>query len=139
VPSGPVSFTGSGNPPAADATTPNSFVYLDLPARVNYGDFNAGVFSDVGPFPEGMTGRNVFRGPGYWNVDAGLYKRIRFTEKYSLQLRLETFNVFNHANLFYDPNQLDASTFNFISARRGVFPSGNVERRNVQLAVKFVF
>jgi hypothetical protein len=138
VPSSPVSFTGSGNPPAADATTPNSFVYLNLPARVDFTNSTAGV-SDVGPYPDGMTGRNAFRGPGYWNVDAGLYKRIRFSEKYSLQLRLETFNVFNHANLFYDPNQLDASTFNFISARRGVFPSGNIERRNVQLAAKFVF
>ena len=138
VPSGAVSFTGSGNPPAADATTPNSFVYIDLPARVDFNNPVAGV-SDVGPFPDGMTGRNVFRGPGYWNVDAGLYKRIRFSEKYNLQLRLEAFNVFNHANLFFDPNQLDASTFNFVSARRGVFPSGNVERRNVQLAVKFNF
>ena len=138
LPSGAVSFTGGGNPPAADATTPNSFVYIDLPARVDYTNADAG-FSDVGPFPEGMTRRNAFRGPGYWNVDGGLYKRIRFSEKYSLQLRMEAFNVFNHANLFYDPNQLDASTFNFISARRGVFPSGNVERRNVQLAVKFIF
>jgi hypothetical protein len=138
VPSGAVSFTGSGDPRAADATTPNSFVYIDLPARVDFNNSTATV-SDVGPFPAGMTRRNAFRGPGYWNVDAGLYKRIRFTEKYSLQLRLETFNVFNHANLFFDPNQLDASTFSFVSARRGVFPSGNLERRNVQLAVKFIF
>jgi hypothetical protein len=138
LPSGTVSFTGNGNPPAADATTPNSFVYINLPARVDFNNALAGV-SDVGPFPAGMTGRNAFRGPGYWNVDGGLYKRIRFTEKYSLQLRLEAFNVFNHANLFFDPNQLDASTFNFVSARRGVFPSGNFERRNVQLAAKFVF
>ncbi|HWW76123.1 MAG TPA: hypothetical protein VNZ44_12035, partial [Pyrinomonadaceae bacterium] len=92
-----------------------------------------------GPFPAAMTARNAFRGPGYWNVDAGLYKRIRFSERYSLQLRLEAFNVLNHANLFFDPNQLDASGFDFVSARRGVFPSGNLERRNVQLAAKFIF
>ena len=138
VPSSAVSFTGSGNPPAADATTPNSFVYINLPARVDFTNPTAGI-SDVAPYPAGMTARNAFRGPGYWNVDAGLYKRIRFSEKYSLQLRLETFNLFNHANLFYDPNQLDASGFNFVSARRGVFPSGNIERRNVQLAAKFIF
>jgi hypothetical protein len=138
LPSGPVNFNGSGNPPAADATTPNSFVYVNLPARVDYTNPVAG-FSDVGPFPAGMTARNAFRGPGYWNFDAGLYKRFRLGERYSLQLRLEAFNVFNHANLFFDPNQLDASTFDFISARKGVFPSGNIERRNVQLAVKFLF
>ncbi len=138
APSSAVNFTGSGNPPAADATTPNSFVYINLPTRIDFLNTAAGV-SDVGPFPAEMTRRNAFRGPGYWNVDGGLYKRIRFSEKYSLQLRLEAFNVFNHANLFFDPNQLDASGFNFVSARRGVFPSGNIERRNVQLAAKFNF
>jgi hypothetical protein len=138
VPSAAVSLSGSGSPPAADATTPNSFVYIALPPRVDYNNPLAGV-SDVGPFPAAMTRRNAFRGPGYWNVDAGLYKRIRFSERYSLQLRLEAFNVLNHANLFFDPNQLDASGFDFVSARRGVFPSGNIERRNVQLAAKFIF
>ena len=93
----------------------------------------------VGPFPAEMTRRNAFRGPGYWNMDAGLYKRIRFSEKYSLQLRLEAFNVFNHANLFVDVNNLDASGTTAVTALRGVFPSGNLERRNVQLAAKFVF
>ena len=29
--------------------------------------------------------------------------------------------------------------YNAITALRGVFPSGNLERRNVQLAAKFVF
>jgi hypothetical protein len=93
----------------------------------------------VGPFPAEMTRRNAFRGPGYWNVDTGLYKRIRFTERYSLQLRLEAFDVFNHANLFIDPNNLDASGTSTINAQRGIFTSGNYERRNVQLAAKFIF
>jgi len=102
----------------------------------------------VGPFPEDMSRRNAFRGPGFWNMDMGLYKRIKFNEKYSMQLRLEAFNVFNHSNLFIAPGSLDISGFtdaagnptaSFITANRGVFTSGNLERRNVQLAVKFIF
>jgi hypothetical protein len=56
-----------------------------------------------------------------------------------MQLRLEAFNVFNHSNLQIVNANLDASGTNVITAQRGVFPSGNLERRNVQLAAKFVF
>ena len=137
----------NSNPP--DTGDANSFTLANLgsfrtsggavinPALPNsrITNYNVGPYANQGQW----TARNAFTGPGLWNIDLGLYKRIRFTERYSLQLRAEAFNVFNHANLFYDPNQLDASTFNFVSARRGVFPSGNFERRNVQLAAKFIF
>ena len=142
VPGGPLSFKGSGNPPTSvdgnGDPVANSFDYLALPPSVVFRNplTNNGA---VGPFPAEMTRRNAFRGPGYWNMDAGLYKRVRFNEKYSLQLRFEAFNVFNHSNLFVDVNNLDASGTNAVTALRGVFPSGNLERRNVQLAAKFIF
>ena len=56
--------------------------------------------SDVGPFPNNITGRNAFRAPGSFNIDLGLYKNTRLTEKASLQLRLELYNALNHANFF---------------------------------------
>jgi hypothetical protein len=142
VPSTAVRNSGTGNSVGA-----NSFSFLELPAAnpfVNPISHN-GV---VGPVPAEMSKRNAFLGPGYWNADLGLYKRVKFTEKYSMQLRLEVFNVFNHANLFIVPGSLDISGFtdaagnptpSFIPAQRGVFTSGNLERRNVQLAAKFIF
>ncbi len=137
IPGGPLQFSGSGNP-TPTAGVANSFDYIQLPTSVIFNNPLAGNGA-VGPFPAEMTRRNAFRGPGYWNMDAGLYKRIRFNEKYSLQLRLESFNVFNHANLFIVNANLDASGTNTITAQRGVFPSANLERRNVQLAAKFIF
>jgi hypothetical protein len=99
----------------------------------------AGVFahpitgtSEVGPFPAGMTRRNAFRGPGAWNLDAGIYKRFSLGERFNLQFRGEFFNVFNHANLFIRGGETDVSAFDFVPA----FRSG---RRNVQLALKFTF
>jgi hypothetical protein len=142
IPGGALSLTGSGDPPTSlDGSgnpVANSFDYLPLPTSVTFNNPVAGNGAS-GPFPAEMTRRNAFRGPGFWNFDAGLYKRIRFNEKYSLQLRFEAFNVLNHANLFVDVNNLDASGTNAVTALRGVFPSGNLERRNVQLAAKFVF
>ena len=46
----------------------------------------------------GNAGRNSFRGPGYTNVDLNLSKRWHVGERYSAQLRIETFNLFNHPN-----------------------------------------
>ncbi len=98
IPGGTLSFSGSGNPSATPGVA-NSFDYINLPASVQFNNPVAGNGA-VGPFPAEMTRRNAFRGPGYWNMDAGLYKRIKFNEKYSMQLRFEAFNIFNHSNLF---------------------------------------
>ena len=69
----------------------------------------------------------------------GLFKRIRITEGTSLQLRAEVFNILNHANLYVDGNSIEVNN-GFVGARRGVLPDGTVtDRRNVQLAVKFIF
>jgi hypothetical protein len=83
------------------------------------------------PFPSNTVGRNFFRGPGFWDVDFGVYKRFRFTEETGIQLRGEFYNVFNHSNLFV-PGAVDISSTNFIPAfRRGV--------RVIQLGAKFTF
>ena len=65
-------------------------------------------------------------------------RNIRLTERYSLQLRAELFNALNHANLYIAPGTQDVSS-GFVGAVKGVTPNGNVERRNVQLAAKFIF
>lgn len=134
VPTGSISYTGSGNPtPITTAGVYNSFNYLSLSSQTpgNYINSTIG-FSDYGPFPSNMTKRNAFRGPGYYNIDMGLYKRIRFSERYSLQLRAEAYNLLNHANLFVDTSSLDVSSNTFVNA----FRDG---RRDIQLAVKFSF
>ena len=59
--------------------------------------FNAAAFAiPVNSF--GDAERNILRGPGYWNVDLGLQRNIRFAENMDLQVRVEAFNVFNHIN-----------------------------------------
>jgi hypothetical protein len=43
-------------------------------------------------------GRDYFHNAGTWNLNLGMYKNTRITERTSLQLRLEAYNAFNHAN-----------------------------------------
>lgn len=45
------------------------------------------------------VGRNSFRGPRYFGVDAAAFKNFSFTERFKLQVRANAFNVFNKMNL----------------------------------------
>ena len=71
-------------------------------------------------------------GPGYWNVDAALIKRVRFKERLGVELRLEAFNVFNHTN-FSVPNTLDINDTNFGKINSAFDP------RILQWSWKFTF
>ncbi len=57
--------------------------------------------SDFGPYSPYMTGRDIFTGPGNWNLNLSLAKKFFIGERYGLQIRAEMFNAFNHANLAY--------------------------------------
>jgi hypothetical protein len=70
--------------------------------------FNTAAFA---PAPYGVYGnesRNNLTQPGINNWDIGLAKTFRFTEKAGLQLRLETFNAFNHTQYGVDPSSSNA-------------------------------
>jgi hypothetical protein len=36
--------------------------------------------------------------PGFWRTDLGMFKNLKFTERFGGQFRFETFNTFNHLN-----------------------------------------
>lgn len=65
------------------------------------GIFAASDFPTPAPGVQGTLGRNTFRGPGYFNVDFALIKSVGITagRPSQLQLRIETFNLFNTTNL----------------------------------------
>jgi len=46
----------------------------------------------------GNLGRNAFRGPAVFNMDFSMFKGFPLREGWTLQLRVETFNVFNIQN-----------------------------------------
>ena len=53
-------------------------------------------------FPANMTRRNSFVGPSWWNMDMGIYKNFKLTERFNLQFRSEFYNIFNHHNFYVD-------------------------------------
>ncbi len=88
----------------------NSWSYINLagvPPSTFLDPFSGG--TEVAPFPADMSSRNSFVGPRFWNVDASLYKDIHITERYGLRLRVDAFNLFNHANLFVNGGSADVA------------------------------
>jgi outer membrane receptor protein involved in Fe transport len=100
-------------------------------------------------FHFGNMGRNVIIGPTFNNVDFSLIKKTRITERLSHEIRVEAFDVFNHANLGQPGRgaQLVAGSaglliptpsFGFISNTR--FPTGDSgSSRQLQFAMKLIF
>lgn len=119
----------NSNPPGSSV---NQFTLIDLSNQTpgNYIDPVTGT-GEFGPFPSNMTKRNQFRGPGFWNVDFAAFKNFNITENTRLQLRGEFYNVFNHANMFVDGASSEVNEGQVTGFKDG--------RRNIQLAVKFIF
>lgn len=88
-----------------------------------------------------LSPRNLFTTPGIWNVNLGVFKNTRVGERFTVQFRAEFFNLFNHSNLYAIPgtNAVPGAT---VDAAKGLVPGGvaaGVDRRNVQLALKFIW
>jgi hypothetical protein len=96
------------------------------------GRANPAFFTHPGAGDVGHLSLTPVDGPGYWNVDTAVIKRIRFKERLGVELRLEAFNVFNHTN-FSVPNTLniDDTDFGKINAA--------FDSRIIQLSWKFTF
>ena len=91
----------------------------------------------------GNLSRNAITGPGFADVDFSLEKNTKLSERLTLQLRADIFDIFNHPS-FANPtagaaNASDTSTtFGQISATR--FPVGDLgSSRQIQLAGKIIF
>jgi len=92
----------------------------------------------VGTF--GDLPRNDLRGPGYWRMDASLFKRIKFNDK-AVELRIESVNVLNHVNLGNPDSEIGVPGNNNANAGRITSTAffGADPQRNFQFAVKFIF
>ena len=118
---------------------PANFIDLSsfaMPCTINTGINISGSAGDCVPGTRhyGNLGRNALQGPPFKQWDLAIYKNTRFTERLSLQLRAEFFNILNHPNFsnpllpafIADP----ATNINFSGCQCGFHSSGNREVGN---------
>jgi hypothetical protein len=98
--------------------------------------FSAGAFQPVGSFNfyygDGPRVSNL-RGFGFANLDFGITKNFRITERWNIQIRGEAFNVFNsHSFMNYFVSNLQSPSF-------GNWNGSVTAPRNLQLGGKITF
>jgi hypothetical protein len=96
--------------------------------------FNINAFSLNALGTPGDASRRSFIGPGEINFDLALLKTLTFSESRNLQIRVEAFNAFNHAN-FFGPLAVDGD----ISSNLFGQVVNAAPPREVQVAAKFFF
>jgi outer membrane receptor protein involved in Fe transport len=95
--------------------------------------FNPAAFTPVPSGSFGNAGRNILRGPGWITFDMSVQRRIEFTDRANLTLRLDVFNVFNRANFGLPAANISApTTVGVISTLAG-------DPRVMQLSLRFGF
>jgi hypothetical protein len=96
--------------------------------------FNAAAFAAPSAAQTTQTTERpgAIRGPGFWRTDLSLFKNMKFTERFTGQLRFETFNTFNHTNpICCASTNLISTLYNQVTSTR--------DPRIVQLAMKLNF
>jgi hypothetical protein len=94
--------------------------------------FNTAAFAQPAIGLDGTAGRNIVEGPGYTNVDLGVFRDIPLGGRTIFQFRLETTNVFNIVNLVNPGTALNApANFGKIRSAR--------DMRRIQLGARLSF
>ena len=93
--------------------------------------FNIAAFGKGANGTDGTAARNLMTGPGSKNVDMGMFRNLRFTERMVLQVRGEFTNVFNLVNLSNPNGALNAAAFGTIRSAAAM--------RQMQLGLRLTF
>lgn len=116
--------------------SPDSFHLLTfLPAQILR---QANVLTYGAQWPAGMSARDSFRAPGFWNLDLGAHKDTPLGERCALEFRADFFNFFNHANLYIIGTSADLGKTNTVDGCFGCTGS-SYDERQIQLAIRLKF
>jgi hypothetical protein len=88
------------------------------------------------PFQDANSGRNILDGPGYQYINMAVMKNFPVRERKIIQFRLESFNIFNHANLMLPDNNFNTTTAGLINK---AVETGRGGPRVFQASLKFMF
>jgi hypothetical protein len=114
----------------------------DVGSTIQFFDDQTAVFDPNDPtagalrFPRhGEIGsRNILRGPGFWNLDTAVMKNFKmpWSESQSLQIRWESFNLFNH-------HSFGLPAANIVGATFGQITGSASAAREMQFAIRYSF
>ena len=101
--------------------------------------FNPAAFAVPASGTWGDLGRNIARGPGYYEIDTALQKRFRLTERFALNFRAEAFNLFNHPIYASPSGNLSSGSFGQILSILNTGAVGTGTPRRYEFAMRLDF
>ena len=146
----PVNLTTSGTGPDGNTNEQRPNLVPGQPLYLTGGAFNPNAFCTPGttdplypggtcPAGFGDVPRNFLLGPGVWQSDWGVSKRIPLTERVQLQFRAEVFNIANRAQFANPDGLISASDFGKIYLPLNTTPIGLGTPRQFQFLFKLQF
>jgi hypothetical protein len=95
--------------------------------------FNTSCFALNAPYIPGNVGPGTMHGPPQRRLDLAFAKSLHITERHTLYLRIESYNITNTASFQPPGADFGSATFGVISS------TGNAPPRQMQLGVKYLF
>jgi len=131
----PLNFTysSSGLNSPGNTQTPDQIAPITYPHGINVGNqwFSTASFGVPATGVFGSLGRNPVSGPGFFNLDASLFKIFSMTERINMEIRGEALSITNTPQ-FSNPNTtLGNANFGYITGGGG--------GRTLQLGLKVNF
>ncbi|MDQ6676803.1 MAG: Plug and carboxypeptidase regulatory-like domain-containing protein [Acidobacteriota bacterium] len=141
----PLNITSNGNlgtlGGAPRANYLGGQIYPDNQSRLEF--FNPLVFGRPLDGQFGNLGRNALVGPGINQWDISVYKSTQISERVQAQIRVETFNTFNHTQWAGVNTGISGANPGSPVSTGTIGTSGQVtttrDPRNIQLGVKILF
>ena len=119
---GPINIIG-GIGPITGGKCPNTTLSCDY--------FNPTAFAPVTTATFGSAGRNIVRGPGFFNLDFSVFRNFKITERFTFQFRTEFFGATNTPHFGNPQTNITSSTFGQITSSTG--------QRQIWFAGKLIF
>ena len=128
-----INYSSSSLNTPGNSNSPNQIAEVTTPKGINVGNewFSRGSFVVPAANTFGNVGRNSLSGPGFYNLDASLFKLVNITERLNAELRLETFGVTNTPQFSNPGTTLGNANFGYVTGASG--------GRQVQLGLKINF
>lgn len=135
------SLNAPGNTQTADQILPSVAILGGHGVGQAY--FDPKAFAAVTDARFGTSGRNLLRGPGLFNVDAGLFRKFTITERIALQFRTEMFGATNTPQFGNPGTNVSNVTRNADGSIRALNGFGEVTsaggERQIRFALKLTY
>jgi hypothetical protein len=100
--------------------------------------FDTAVFQAAAASTFGNVGRNAFTGPGFFNLDLSGFRRFQVTERFTVEIRAESFNFTNTPQYPNPDGGFGTATFGQIT-NADIGSSADGGSRQIQFGLRILF